>query len=504
MKKIFRFLTSSKLILALVFLINLAVFVLINIFIGYYANAIITAISLILALMFLSNSSDEPIYKTTWLFIITILPLFGSILYLYLKTSKSSRKIKKAWVKISRENAKFLHQDKVANRLLKRDKNKYKIGQYLQNSLGMPVYKNSETEFVSNGSDFFKRLIEDLKSAQEYILMEFFIIKKGKLWDEIVEILKEKVAKGVEVKVLYDDFGCLGNLTRKYCKQLNEEGIETAAFNRIIPTVNRFVNYRDHRKIVVIDGKVGYTGGINLGDEYSNMDIRFGYWKDTAIRMRGDVLVSLLAVFFNNWKIATKSEIDLEKYRHSVESIENNNLVQVFGTGPVDNEAIARNNCLNMLNNAKEYVYITTPYLVLDGEMMVSLKLAARSGVDVRIIMPGVPDKKIVYCLSRSYYQDLIDAGVKIYEYKPGFVHAKIIATDVSTFVGTINFDFRSLYLHFEDGIIMYSDPTTARVKEDIMEMLEDSVPITNEVVKGRNAWYKFFGKVLKLFAPLM
>ena len=220
--------------------------------------------------------------------------------------------------------------------------------------------------------------------------------------------------------------------------------------------------------------------------------------------MKGDVHVNLLTVFFNNWKIATKSEIELEKYKNTETDITNNNLVQVFGTGPVDNEAIARNNCLNMLNNAKEYAYITTPYLVLDGEMIVSLKLAARSGVDVRIVMPGVPDKKIVYCLSRSYYQDLIDAGVKIYEYKPGFVHAKMIATDVATFVGTINFDFRSLYLHFEDGIIMYSDPTTGTVKEDISEMIEDSTPITSEVVKSRNFWYKFFGKILKLFAPLM
>lgn len=504
MKKIFRFFTSSKFILSLVFLINLAAFILINIFIGYYANAIITIISLMLALMFLSNSTDEPVYKTTWLFIITVLPLFGSILYLYLKTSKSSRKLKKAWVKISEENSKFLKQDDKALELLKTDKSKYKVAKYLKNSLGMPIYKNSKTSFISNGSDFFKDIIKDLKLAKEYILIEFFIIKKGKLWDEIVEILKEKAANGVEVKVLYDDFGCLGNFPKKYRNQLNEWGIETAIFNKIIPTINRFVNYRDHRKIVIIDGKTGYTGGINLGDEYSNIDIRFGYWKDTAIRMQGEVLSSLLTIFFNNWKIATKSEVDLLKYKKSLISVESNNLVQAFGTGPVDNEAIARNNYLNILNNAKEYVYITTPYLVLDGEMMMSLKLAARSGVDVRVIMPGVPDKKIVYCLSRSYYQELIDAGVKIYEYKPGFVHAKMVASDVATFVGTINFDFRSLYLHFEDGIIMYSDPTTEKVKKDIEEMAEDSILITTEIVKSRNAWYRFFGKILKLFAPLM
>lgn len=375
---------------------------------------------------------------------------------------------------------------KVINQLKQTNKTQFCQASYIQNTTHMPVYDNSQVEYLSCGQDFFESLCQELNNAQKYILLQYFIIKPGKVWDRILDILKAKAASGVEVKVLYDDFGCLDRFPRGYFKKLSQYNIQAKPFNKIIPTVNLFINYRDHRKIAVIDGKVGFTGGINIGDEYANLKDIYGYWKDTGVKIVGDSVWSLIVLYFNNWRMATNQEIDVNQYKvHYQKQQTPTGKIQIFGTGPLQQEAVARNNYINMINDAKEYLYITSPYFIVDDKMLDAIKLCAKRGVDVRIILPGTPDKKWVFYLARSYYEELIKVGVKIYEYSPGFIHAKIVVSDDKTCcIGTINFDFRSLYLHFEDGVMLYDMPAIDDINKDIKNLFKLSYQVDLDYVK--------------------
>ena len=320
-------------------------------------------------------------------------------------------------------------------------------------------------------------------------------------------ILRFKAREGVEIKLIYDDFGCVDRFDdKKFFKKLINHGIDAVSFNRIIPTLNTFSQYRDHRKIVVIDGKVAFTGGINVGDEYANVKKKYGHWKDTAVKITGAATWSFTVMFLNNWQASTKKAIDISKYKVETEkSVKIKEFVQPYGTGPITKSPIARNTFMKVISGARKYIYLTTPYFIIDHEMMQTLKLAALSGVDVRLIMPGIPDKKWVFYLSRSYYAELIKSGVKIFEYSPGFVHAKMIVTDDTTaIVGSTNFDFRSLYLHFEAGVIVHNSKTVSTIKQDFDGIMGSSHQITLRDVKQRKWYEKLSAQFLKFFAPLM
>ena len=378
---------------------------------------------------------------------------------------------------------------------------------YIKNVARFPMHKNTETKNYSSGEENYADLLKELKKAKKYIFMEYFIIEEGKMWDSILEILEEKASEGVDVRLIYDDMGCISLLPYGYDKTLEKKGIKCIAFNPFKPLVSLVMNNRDHRKITVIDGHTGFTGGINLADEYINEKERFGYWKDTGIMLKGAAVWNLTIMFLEMWNSSRKTDTNYSIYKPEInqtETIVNDGYVQPYGDSPLDGEVVGENVYMNIINSAKEYVYIYTPYLIIDNEMMTALCLAAKKGVDVRIVTPGIPDKKVVFKLTRSYYRQLIEAGVRIYEYTPGFIHAKVFLSDdkIAT-VGTINMDYRSLYLHFECGVYLYKTKSITSIKEDVFDTLEQSKEFTKEDLKnGRR--FELWQAILRVFAPLM
>ena len=508
MKKFLNFIASYKFILALTFLINVAIFVVVTLFVGSHFYLIFQFIGLLLAIGFINKNNESPSYKIMWIVIILAMPLFGVALYYQLKTRRGTRRTLKAWKNVNYTSSKFLEQDpEVIDALTKYDPKAKNISQYTLATEKWPVYSNTTSTYLKDGENYFKELFEDLKTAEKFIFLEYFIIKPGKIWEELFNILRVKAREGVEVKLLYDDFGCVDRFEdKKFFKKLYNHGIHAVSFNKIKPTINSFSQYRDHRKIVVIDGKVAYTGGINIGDEYANIVNKFGHWKDTGVKIAGDAVWNFTVMFLNNWQVATKKPIDILNYKVDFEKQPKvKDFVQPYGTGPINNAAIARNIYMKAINGAKKYIYITTPYFIIDQELMDCIKLAALSGVDVRIVTPGIPDKKWVFYLTRSYYEPLIKVGVKIYEYSPGFIHAKMVVSDDETaIVGSTNFDFRSLYLHFECGAIIHNSKTINSVKQDFDNIMGTSHLMTLRDVKQRKWYEKVAAQFLKFFAPLM
>lgn len=508
MKKFVKFLNSNKFMLMLTFIINVIIFAVCVFFLGIYFYGIFLILTIIVAVGLLSRNDESSTYKLTWMCVILVLPLFGIALYLELKARIGTKKQRKAWQSISFESSKNLEQNsEVLECLNKYDDVAHNASKFILNSENMPVYQNTTTQYFNCGEKFFDDLFRELKNAKKFILVEYFIYKPGTIWETMFNILRLKAREGVEVKMIYDDFGCVDRFDdKKYFKKLINHGIEAVAFNKIKPSINLFVNYRDHRKICVIDGKIGYCGGLNIADEYANVKKVFGYWKDTAIKVSGDAVWNQTILFFNNWQVATKKTVDITKYKVSIEEKpKTKEFVQPYGTGPLNKEPVARNIYMKMFANSRKYIYISTPYFIIDQEMQNIIKLASLSGVDVRIIMPGIPDKRWVYYLSRSYYEDLIKAGVKIYEYTPGFVHAKmVVSDDTSAIVGSTNFDFRSLFLHYESGVLIHNSRTVNAIYNDFESMMLSSHLVSLRDVKQRKWYEKFSAMFLKFFAPLM
>lgn len=508
MKKLFKFLTSSKFLLAITLLINIAIFVCFTEFINAYIYPIISLLALLILIGFLNSSNEKAEYKVFWVVVIIVLPVFGTALYLQLHTRHGSRRLRKRYEQVNAQCQGALSQDKsIVNKLTTDNVDASSYSKYLLNTESWPIYNNTSIDYLKDGATYFDSVLDALKSAKKYVLLEYFIIKPGQVWDKLIDVLKQKAKEGIEIKLLYDDFGCIDRFNdKKYLKKLSSAGIETVVFNKISPTVNMFSQFRDHRKIVVVDGEVGFVGGINVGDEYANIDSKFGEWKDTAVRLEGDAVWNLVVMFFNNWLISANTSIDFENYKtHRQFDDARNEYVQPYGTGPLTKSPIARNLFDKMISGAKKSIYITTPYFIIDQTILQDLKIAVLAGVDINIIMPGIPDKKWVYYLSRSYYEQLISVGVKIYEYTPGFVHAKMMLVDDSTsIVGSTNFDFRSLYLHFESGVMMHSEDMSSIIKQDFQDIIQKSHLVTMDDVKHRKWYEKFVGAMLKFFAPFM
>ena len=351
-------------------------------------------------------------------------------------------------------------------------------------------------------------MLAALESAEHFIFLEYFIIEEGHMFHQIEDILEKKVKEGVEVRLIYDDVGCIGTLPPRYYKQLQKKGIKCAAFNPFRPLLSVIMNNRDHRKIFVVDGAVGFTGGINLADEYINEVKRFGYWKDTGVRIEGEAVWSLTSMFLSMWNYIVHSTEDYSRFmpaQHQKAPFENDGFVQPYGDSPLDHESVGENIYLNIINRAKNYVYIFTPYLIIDHEMLTALCNAAKDGVDVRIVTPGIPDKKMIFLLTQSYYAPLIQSGVKIYQYTPGFIHAKcFVCDDEIATVGSVNLDFRSLYLHFECGVFFYRSAVVAQVKEDCLNTFVCSEQMTAEFCRNRPVPVRLLQSVLRLLAPLL
>ena len=460
----------------------------------------------VIMVVWLMRKNDNPAYKTAWIVIILIFPLFGGIFYLlWGNTPFNQAKLRHRFTP-RRPRFDDAARQPASEQLCAEAARHAGKCRYIENITGMPAWTNTSAEYFPLGEDFFHSLVQELPKAKKFIFLEYFIIEPGLMWDSILDILSEKAAAGVDVRLIYDDAGTMGKLPSGYDQYLLSRGVRAVRFNRFVPTLNTYLNNRDHRKICVIDGDVSYMGGINLADEYINHIIRFGHWKDTGVCMRGDATFNATLMFLQLWEFSTGEKIpaDTTLYRPSLVQPAAG-YIQPFGDSPLDQDNVGEAVYMQMISTARQYVYITTPYLVLDNEMLTALSVAAKSGVDVRILMPGIPDKKLVYMVTRSFYPQLYRAGVRLYEYRPGFLHAKmIVADDEIAIVGTMNMDFRSFYMHFECGTVFYANDVVMQAKEDIDEIMAVSRETDEEWLR-RFSWpTSIAASVLRLFAPML
>lgn len=464
----------------------------------------------ILMVLYIVGKDDNAAYKIGWIMMILVVPVFGGLFYLVFGDKKPSKRLRNSIRKSHDELRKYMPEDKnTAEEFSKMNGRAFQTSSYIKNISDFPVWKNTSTKYYSVGEEMFADMLIELEKAEKFIFLEYFIIEEGKMWDSILEILLKKAQAGVEVRIMYDDIGCVATLPAKYDKYIEKlnENMHCMAFNPFVPMLSLVMNNRDHRKIMVIDGKTAFTGGINLADEYINETSRFGHWKDTGICIKGDAVWNFTIMFLETWRAYRKDEEDIIKYKTESKpegDILDNGYVQPFCDTPLENEPIAENVYIEILNQAEKYVYIFTPYLIIDDEMKIALCLAAKRGVDVRIVTPGIPDKKIIYRLTRSNYEPLLKAGIKIYEYTPGFIHAKsYVCDDKYAVVGTINMDYRSLYLHFECGTFMYKTSAVLDLKNDCLKVFDVSEEV-KMVSRTRFTLGGLFDAILRIISPLL
>ena len=467
-------------------------------------NVILTILSILIVLTIIKNERHLD-NKLPWIILIILVPFFGGLLYVFVGANLYSTPMLKK-INGNREKAKkYLIQDvKIMESISKKDLGIYGQVKYISNYVGYPIYNNTEIKYFPLGEDVYTVMIEELKKAKKFVFLEYFIIGKGKMWQGILDILEQKVKEGVDVRVIYDDVGSISSLPNKYDKFLESKGIKCVVFNKLKPVIAVIMNNRDHRKIMVIDGNVSFSGGINIADEYINKKKRYGHWKDNGIMIKGEATWNFTVMFLKIWNAYIEEDETFEKFRPTIKDVKSEGYILPYGENPLDDEIVGENIYLNIINQAKKYVYIFTPYLIIDSEMISAITLASKRGVDVRIVTPGIPDKKIVFTLTRSYYKMLQKDGVKIYEYTPGFLHSKVFVCDdkIAT-VGTLNLDYRSLYLHFECGIYIYESQVIEEIKKDALETMKKSHLISKE--ECNFGFIKsIFQAILKVIAPLM
>lgn len=461
-----------------------------------------------LAVLAVVNARDNPSYKLAWVIAILVFPLFGGTMYLLFSGWLLSKSLRKKLGRAEKQLLPLIKQDaEVFERLEELDKAAAGQARYIKDYAKFPVWNDSTATYFRSGEENFPVLLEELRKAEHFIFLEYFIVEAGEMWDTILEILKEKAAAGVDVRMIYDDLGSIFVLPYQYYRTLEQYGIKCEAFNKFIPVFSLVMNNRDHRKILVVDGHTAFTGGINLADEYINKKEKCGYWKDTGIMVRGEAAVNLTVMFLTIWNAIRPTDTNVSKllpHAYHAGIFKGDGYIQPYGDSPLDRETVGENVYLNMIAAAREYLYIFTPYLIIDNEMMTALCLAAKRGVDVRIVTPGKPDKKMVFWLTQSYYAQLIESGVKVYRYLPGFIHAKVfVCDDIYATVGTINLDYRSLYLHFECGVFLSHCSEIKRIKEDAVDTIGQSGLVTREMARKKLP-VRLAQVVLRVFAPLL
>lgn len=461
--------------------------------------------------LYIINKRQNPCYQLAWVIPVLVIPVFGTMFYLFVELQVGTRLIAKRLNTLIDETKPYLEQDeKTMGKLTGESRRAAHLAAYMKNYGGYPIYGKTYAKYFPLGDDMFPKLLEELRQAKRYIFMEYFILEKGEMWDAVLKILKEKVAEGVEVRVMYDGMCSLTLLPYHYPRELEKFGIRCKMFSPVKPALSSYQNNRDHRKITVIDGHTAFTGGVNIADEYINRRERFGHWKDTAIMLKGRAVNSLLMMFLQMWNITEREPEDYARYQKDPDydypaALNMDGYAMPYGDSPLDHETVGQHVYMDILNEARHYVHIMTPYLILDSDMITALTFAAKRGIETIIIMPHIPDKVYAYLLARSYYEELLLAGVKIYEYTPGFVHAKVFSSDdEKAVVGSINLDYRSLYLHFECAVYLYRSQAVGEVELDFQRTLEQCQEISLEDCRTYPLGRKLAGKVLRLFAPLM
>ncbi len=502
-----------RLILALIAIVAEVVFIALIMF-GIsehfpWIDILIRIFALILVLviygMHISGSLKSP-----WIILILLAPVLGTLLYFLIGTNLSTRKMKKNFTNIDEKLFPWIEQkQEPVKNLYDKDLRSFRVAQYLCEYSHYPVYQNTDVVYYDDAAKGLEAQLKDLAAAKHFIFMEYHAIEMKESFQRILDILTAKVKEGVDVRVFYDDMGSIGFINTDFVKKMEELGIQCRVFNPFAPGLNIFLNNRDHRKITVVDGLVGYTGGYNLANEYFNLTSPYGHWKDTGIRLEGDAVKSLTVTFLEMWNAASKGGVVDQVFDHffpvTPYVAKENGFIQPYADNPLFDERVGENVYMSIVESAEKYAWFITPYLILTDEMIHSLGLAAKRGVDVRIITPGIPDKKLVYSVTRSYYNALVRNGVRIYEYTPGFCHCKMSVSDnrVAT-CGTINMDYRSLYLHFENGCYMSNCQAVLDIRDDFVSILPKCKEVTAEYLEGRKTTLRLWQLILRLFAPLM
>ncbi|MCI8524894.1 MAG: cardiolipin synthase [Oscillospiraceae bacterium] len=477
---------------------------------GYYRwfDTVMTILAWMAVVGIVSHRTD-PGYKIAWIIPIMALPVFGILFYMMFGGNRLSRRLQRKMHAVEQIHRDNLSQDiGVLQREAAISPEAAMQSRYLAGVACCPVCDRTETAYYSCGEDAFGDMLQAIARAERYIFLEYFIIEEGRMWGRMLELLRKKAAAGVDVRVIYDDFGCITKLPAGYYKRLEAVGIQACAFNPYIPVLSSRLNNRDHRKFLIVDGEVGFTGGVNLADEYINAVQRFGYWKDCVIRLRGEAVWPMTVMFLSMWAHIRGWKDSVSAYKPPrpprVSGLPHG-FVQPFADSPLDSEDVGDTVFFNLITKARRSVYIMTPYLILSDKMISALTVAAKNGVDVRIVTPAIPDKRYVFAVTRAHYPDLITAGVRIYEFTPGFLHSKVFCVDGEyAVVGTVNFDFRSLYLHFEDAVWLYRADCLEQVAQDF----EKTFPVCHRVslaeCKSRPLLHRLSGAFLRLFSPLM
>ena len=464
-----------------------------------------TAIGFIIMLIILNVESIRPSYKLSWFMLIAAFPIFGTGVFLLAHMSVGYKKEQKKVIEIEKTSRKYHTRDVVLlEDLYENDKNLYNMQNYFYDLGGFVAHRNTSTKYYSVGEDIFADILKAIRNAKEFIFIEIFIIDYGYMWGTVLEELVKKVEEGVEVRLLIDGTNLLTRVKKNFPKEMKSLGIDCRVFSPMIPILSTYYNNRDHRKIFVIDNEYAFTGGINLADEYINVFERFGHWKDAGLRLEGQATESFTIIFLQMWNSLTDEVEDFEKYLPIKVDLEGEGMVMPFSDSPMDGEDYSKNSILAMLNTATDYVYIMTPYFIVEEEIINAFVNASKRGVDVRICLPHIPDKKIAFALAKTHYKTLVNAGIKIFEYTPGFCHSKVWLSDDSYgFVGTINLDYRALYLNFECGVWMKDTLALKEIKNDFDVFFTIGTPVGMEDVKNMPLRTKLIGALAKPFATL-
>lgn len=509
-KGIFHLIFNRITILVLLLLIQVSLIVGTITYLQNYA-AYIYAFFILLSIgtvIFIINDKSNPAFMMSWILFILLTPVVGTIFYIWVRTQPTTRYIEKRLNTLKTATEIYMGQNEEVLEALRFSKPaNANLSHYMNTQVSFPTHRNTKVTYFPSGEAKFEEMKKQLRQAEYFIFLEYFIVDRGEMWDEILDILKERVNAGVEVRFMYDGMCSMLRLPARYPKELTALGIQCKAFSPIRPVLSSYQNNRDHRKICVVDGKIAFNGGINLADEYINRKERFGHWKDTAVMLEGEAVQSFTMMFLQMWNVNTLGQEDFSKYLTPKKEEFRRELgfVIPYADSPFDHENVGEQVYLHILNHAKRYVHIMTPYLILDNEMLTALKFAAKCGIEVIIIMPHIPDKWYAFWVAKTYYEELMQAGVQIYEYTCGFVHAKVFVSDQDTAtVGTINLDYRSLFHHFECGTFIYGNSVVWDIEKDFQQTLEKCQKVTVEELRDRGLLERVAGRVLRLIAPLM
>lgn len=473
----------------------------------FYWFYILSLILSFIASVYIVNREDNPSFKILWVLLIMSVPVMGGLFYILFGGRKVPKELRIRDQRSMEELSQVMKQNHdMLNALRQEEPQAYKQANFCWNSGYFPVYRNCEVRYFPLGELKFEALLDELKKAKRFIFLEYFIIAEGIMWNSVLDILKDKVKEGLDVRLIYDDAGCITTLPPRYFETLRRYGIKAKLFNPIEPHLALQMNNRDHRKIVVIDGEVAFTGGVNLADEYINRYERFGHWKDMAVMIKGEAVQTFTVSFLQFWNFDEEEKSDPMNFIADVpKQYGDSGYVIPFCDSPTDEDYVGQQTHINMINSACRCLYASTPYLVIDQETKMALILAAKNGVDVRILVPHIPDKKTVFEVTRSNYERLIESGVRIYEYTPGFVHGKVmLADDQSAVVGTVNMDYRSYYLHYECGVWMYRTTCLKDIRRDFEETFAVSHEVTLEECRDISIIRRFIRAFLNIVSPVM